>query len=115
MVTVKDYSGNDVQFDPDHLVMENVKCVYSGKANRCCCGCSGIYRYPSAGNPEPHRSINDRHVKKVLGIVKANVQRGTISNSSPRGHIEVTVGPRLYIVHFTDTYSQAQLCNTTTV
>lgn len=61
------------------LEPEDIKCVYSGKAGSCCCGCSGQYRYNSRhaveafkaqGNAVPADAVNDKQIVKVLRILK---------------------------------------------
>lgn len=61
------------------LTPSDIISVYSGKAGKCCCGCSGIHRYNSAyvteaskrrGYPVRKSEINDVHLKKVLKIIQ---------------------------------------------
>ena len=55
--------------------MQNVYKVYSGKAGRCACGCSGKYSYTAEGatahNPgyDVTDSINERSVKIITNKV----------------------------------------------
>lgn len=55
--------------------MENVYKVYSGKAGKCMCGCSGKYSYTAQGAVEQNPgydvtdSINERSVKIIAGKV----------------------------------------------
>jgi hypothetical protein len=60
----------------DGLSLETVTKVYSGKAGKCCCGCSGTHRYNSrfAKDAYERSSVNDRQVKRVINLMKANAQ-----------------------------------------
>lgn len=95
--------------------------VYSGKAGKCYCGCSGNHRYASkhveaAGKDRGYaigkEEVNDRQVKKVLGIVQANFQleEGCPEGSRPYNvqgedgtsfvtHFTAEVGERSYTVY----------------
>lgn len=56
--------------------MENVYKVYSGKAGRCACGCSGKYSYTAEGavkhNPGYEPNISERSVKIIANKVLRN-------------------------------------------
>jgi len=63
------------------LTTDEILYVYSGKANKCCCGCSGNYRYNSKhielgtrdrGYKISQDEVNDKQVSKVLDIIKKN-------------------------------------------
>ncbi len=101
------------------LSADRVKSVYSGKDGKCCCGCSGNHRYASAhkavaekdrGYPISKEEVNDRQVKRVLGIVQANFTADDAANPGeqtyyhadhPGGvtHFSAAVGERLYVVY----------------
>ena len=59
----------------------NVYKVYSGKANRCMCGCAGKYSYTAEGavNHSPgydvSDSVNERSVKIITSKVLSNPNR----------------------------------------
>ncbi len=63
------------------LTLDNVASVYSGKLNRCCCGCSGKHTYASALRDEASKSrgyelrdeeVNDRTVKMIFNKFMKN-------------------------------------------
>jgi hypothetical protein len=63
------------------VTVDQVMSVYSGKAGKCYCGCSGNHRYASAhreaagkdrGYAISDDEVSDREVKRVLNIVKKN-------------------------------------------
>lgn len=91
------------------LVYEDVKRVYSGMAGKCCCGCSGTYRYTLRGAmaacvmadaPDP-REVNDVQGRKVFKTVVADpdVEPGRLA---PGGYVCRTVGKRFYVVYLND-------------
>lgn len=64
------------------LTPDDVMCVYSGKPG-CACGCRGKYSYNSRhaakgserrGYAVDDEDINDREVKRILGLLQANVE-----------------------------------------
>jgi hypothetical protein len=63
-------------------VTDDVLSVYTGKAGKCCCGCSGRHRYNAQFRDLGGRrrgyvlgddEVNTRQVTKVLGLLKAHV------------------------------------------
>jgi len=71
----------------NQITVDQVVSVYSGKANKCACGCSGTYRYASAyrdqgiqlrGYAIDADEVNDRQVAKVVGLLNANIQDVTV-------------------------------------
>ena len=55
------------------IKISEIASVYSGIGGRCCCGCSGIYRYASAHKnarpsymTEPNEGVSDSFVKRVI-------------------------------------------------
>lgn len=61
--------------------MQEVFKAYSGKLNRCCCGCSGKYSYTKAGQeygstdrgyPVSDDEVSDRSVKIITKKVLSN-------------------------------------------
>lgn len=57
----------------------NVYKVYSGKAYKCACGCSGKYSYTERGakehNPGYEPNVNERSVKIIASKVLSNPNR----------------------------------------
>ena len=92
------------QEKPEHKI-EDVKSVYSGKNGRCCCGCSGNYRYPSSLTPEAFKKshgyeldpkeVSDRQVRRIFGIVMGDPHR-----EEGGSWVSSVVGERLYTVYF---------------
>ena len=91
----------------EELSMETVKNVYSGKAYKCCCGCSGIHRYNSrfAKDKFERASVNDRQVKRVINILKAHaadeVSLFDLDDDcyGGRWYVALTLGDRQYIAY----------------
>ena len=103
------------------VTVDQVMSVYSGKANRCYCGCAGNHRYASKhidaaakdrGYAIGKEEVNDRQVKKALGIVQANfaLEEGCPEASLPYNlqgedgasfvtHFTAVVGERSYTVY----------------
>jgi len=86
------------------LDLSRVFKVYNGRANRCCCGCSGKYSVASAhkefaskdrGYDYNDSDVNDETVRKIVGkILSAN-------NPKDEGdHVHATVGKRLYVAYY---------------
>ena len=84
----------------------DVLSVYYGKNGKCCCGCAGEYLYNSQhkeeggtyrGYPVDDKDINDRQVRKVIGILR---RAEKIEYDRP-DFISTVVGERLYTVYFT--------------
>jgi hypothetical protein len=81
--------------------------VYSGRANYCCCGCAGSYRYNPAHRAAARRharrridakEFNAAQVKRVLGIVQARAA-STAADFCAGDHARVTVGTRWYVIY----------------
>ncbi len=101
--------------------IDQVMSVYSGKAGKCYCGCSGNHRYARAhreaagkdrGYAVSDDEVNDTQVKKVFNLVKAsfsipeNVRPGnepfSIQEEAGKAfvtHFTVEVGSRSYTVY----------------
>lgn len=86
------------------LKSEQVPHVYSGRAGRCCCGCSGKHRYHSKhiaaenarrGYNIDAEEVNDRQVARVLAILQERVREAVFGNNN----VSVTVDERLYVVY----------------
>ena len=84
------------------LDISKVYKVYNGKANRCCCGCSGKYATASALKEFADKDrgyevddVNDVTVRKIVGKILASnkpVDEGD--------HVHATVGGRLLIAYY---------------
>ena len=76
--------------------------VYNGRANSCCCGCSGKYATASAHKEFADKDrgyivddVNDETVRKVVGKI--------LSAANPKdegNHVHATVGKRLYVAFY---------------
>jgi len=86
------------------LKVEDVKSVYSGKAGKCACGCAGSHRSASAhrdsvgadrGYPVKDDEVNDRQVRKVVSVLKANADVVDVAD----GNMAAEVDGRLYVVY----------------
>jgi len=72
---------------PEPIKVEDVTSVYSGREpNGCWCGCTGTYYYPTRVKDEGKKlrgyeidpdEVNDRMVRKVVGIINANLDKVT--------------------------------------
>jgi hypothetical protein len=93
------------------VTLEQVMGVYSGRAGKCYCGCSGNHRYASAhlaaatkdrGYEIAKEEVNDRQVKKVLKIVQENFtyDHETCREGMQPFHIQEEVG-KGFVTHFT--------------
>lgn len=84
------------------LDLSRVFKVYNGKANACCCGCSGKYATASAlkAHADTDRGYevddtNDVTVRKIVGKI--------LSADNPQdegGHVYAIVGKRMYIAFY---------------
>jgi len=89
------------------IKIETVASVYSGKAGRCCCGCSGNHRYASAhvkwasknrGYKVTDEEISDRSVKMLVNkLNKADAKELTHDNPI---YVSMERGGRLYVAYF---------------
>ena len=84
------------------LTIADVKEVYSGKNNACCCGCKGSYRANSAHKALADKTrgyeldnVNDRQVRKVLSLVQANAIDAEWLSDTQITYVD---GERLYMV-----------------
>lgn len=73
------------------LMIEQVKRVYSGKANKCCCGCAGTYYEAADAAPA-------KMVKKVVGLINAADEL----LDDEAGHKAIEIGDRVYIAYLAD-------------
>jgi hypothetical protein len=84
------------------LDLSRVFKVYNGRANSCCCGCSGKYATASAFKAFADQDrgyvvddVNDETVRKIVGKI--------LSAANPKdegGHVHATVGKRLYVAFY---------------
>ena len=91
-----------------NLKVEDVVDVYSGKDNKCCCGCSGKYSYASAhralgagrrGYAVDDSDTNDKQVRRVFGLMLDQFYAGNDIEVDGDQAIFI-VGQRLYMVMF---------------
>jgi hypothetical protein len=78
------------------LTTDQIRSVYSGRANHCNCGCAGIHRYNSKFANSPHELINDKQITRVLNAIKKNEDK---IDSNEDEYVSVTVGNRTYIAY----------------
>jgi hypothetical protein len=87
------------------LQRDDILYVYSGKAYKCCCGCSGNYRYNSKyikegtndrGYDVSKDEISDRQVVRVLNIMKKNSH--LMEEDLDDNLFSVTADNRLYML-----------------
>lgn len=70
--------------------------VYSGKANRCCCGCSGKWSVTKeASANHPYSTVSDRSVKLIVNKI-FNSGRAVLEGD----HYYAEFNNRLYIAFF---------------
>ena len=84
------------------LDLSRVFKVYNGRANSCCCGCSGKYATASALKAIADQDrgyivddVNDETVRKIVGKI--------LSAADPKDggdHVYATVGKRLLIAYY---------------
>lgn len=84
------------------LDLSRVFKVYNGRANRCCCGCSGKYATASVHKAYADKDrgyevddVNDVAVRKVVGKI--------LSAANPKDegdHVHATVGKRLLVAYY---------------
>jgi hypothetical protein len=84
------------------LDLSRVFKVYNGRANSCCCGCSGKYATASALKAFADQDrgyavddVNDETVRKIVGKI--------LSAANPKdegGHVHATVGKRLLVAYY---------------
>jgi hypothetical protein len=86
------------------IELVQVKSVYTGKPGQCCCGCSGIHRYTEANREWASKNrgytvtddeINERHVKKVVGIINANIVDAIVDINN----VSVEINGRLFVAY----------------
>jgi len=86
------------------LDLAQVKSVYTGKPGKCCCGCSGIHRYAKAhrdwasknrGYTVKDDEINDKHVKKVVNVINANIADADVGSNNT----SVEICSRLFVAY----------------
>jgi hypothetical protein len=79
--------------------------AYSGKANKCACGCAGKYYYRAATQEAGSKDrgyavgadeVSDAQVTRVLRMVQANEAEAQLTDE----YAEATVGSRVYVVYF---------------
>ena len=83
------------------LDLSRVFKVYNGRANRCCCGCSGKYAasalkaFADQDRGYVVDDVNDETVRKIVGKILAS------ANPKDEGdHVHATVGKRLLVAYY---------------
>lgn len=86
------------------LEARDIQSVYSGKPNKCCCGCAGKHSYNSLHQKAASKSrgykvedddVNDRQVARVLDIIKASGESLVVGSNN----LSAIVNGRLYIAY----------------
>lgn len=79
-----------------------VASVYSGKPNRCCCGCSGTYHYPERNRDQagPECKVSDRGVARLISTVEKLISEGGHRVQIWPGGVSVQTDSRLRAVYF---------------
>jgi len=86
------------------LDLSTVYKVYTGKANRCCCGCSGKYKIASQhrafadqdrGYEHDDSDVNDVAVRRVVGRILASA-----NPEDEGGHVYAVVGKTMYVAYY---------------
>lgn len=93
---------------------DEVASVYSGKANRCACGCAGTHRYATRWTDWSERNrgyriddseINDRQVSRVVNKIlriASGQEDGTfepLEDSRGGRYVSAEQGDRMYVVY----------------
>lgn len=90
------------------MKVSDVSSVYSGKAGKCACGCAGSHRYNSThvesatknrGYAVSADEVNDRQVKKVLGLLQQALAERAQDVDAGDNHYAVEVNGRSYVVY----------------
>ena len=85
------------------VTLSNVRSAYSGKAGRCCCGCSGKHVYQERTRELASKrrgySVNDDEIneKKIASILK-KIQNDPQSYAKD-SYIALEIERKLYIVY----------------
>lgn len=88
------------------IELSKVSSVYSGKAGKCCCGCSGTHSYASkhrgeAGNrrgyPVAADEIDDAEIQRVVALMNSPRNEGNLENGGD--YVSLVVGKRLYVAY----------------
>lgn len=86
--------------------LEGIMSVYSGRNERCCCGCSGKHTYASAHQKAAgkHRGyavtddeVSDRSVKIVFNKFIKNAGNVEFHKDS---HAALVIGTRFHVLYF---------------
>jgi hypothetical protein len=90
------------------LTVDQVRSVYSGRADHCACGCAGTHRYNSKHIDEATKDrgyqvrledINDKQIARVLNVIK---KEAGVEEYIKENYVSVDVGNRMYIVYLTN-------------
>jgi hypothetical protein len=91
----------------DSLELKDIESIYSGKAGKCMCGCSGKYTYATinkvkAGKERGYEvgdeECNDKVVKMLLKRMKNFVSNG-VALQLGTSYYFITVGERTYTLY----------------
>ena len=76
--------------------------VYSGKANRCMCGCAGKYSYTAKGAVEdnPGYDVSDSVNERSVKIIAGRVLRNRNTDLSDAGYAVLEQNGRVSVVFF---------------
>jgi hypothetical protein len=86
------------------IKLDTVLSVYSGKNERCCCGCAGKHTYASKyrdlatakrGYKVNDEEVSDRSVKTI--VRKMNQFPGALKFAN--GHVSLVLNDRLYVAY----------------
>jgi hypothetical protein len=84
--------------------LSKVRQVYSGKPNKCCCGCAGKHTYASAASDVAAKRngiVSDRSVKTIVNKINALLADGSAVETCVReDFISVETETRLYVAYF---------------
>lgn len=88
------------------LNANTVQSVYSGKRNKCCCGCAGKHYYRPGidgiavrGYEIPDTDYSPRMINKVTKLVQDAINRDDPSLDVGDSHVAFDQGERTYIVY----------------
>lgn len=83
------------------VALSNVTSVYSGKRNKCCCGCAGKHTWASHATPNYENSaVSDRTVKLLVNKINAALVDGTaVATHIADDFISVETETRLYVAY----------------
>lgn len=102
---------NDIEtiYEMPEINKDNIVKAYSGKANKCMCGCSGKYFHlkknqVKAGEERGYAvgddEINDAQVTKIFNKIAKNASDGIeFLSGSSEDIFDVTIGNRIHAIY----------------